>query len=219
MVHHLFPLGLNICWGEWCGHSYCLSILWNTHKDHPTGQVPPWNQQISPGIAGHTCPHPTHEQQPQTVTHGGSPPRPKSEMNHRRGPCDETGTHIPVPATPRGLSAPTGVGGPSWAWKCPWIWTGSEKKLCLTLGDPMNCSPPWSSVHGILQARILERAAISFSRGFSWPRVSCIEGSFFAIWVTREAQFGQGGILFTKGLPLNISTSKGSSPNTLVFKI
>ena len=43
-------------------------------------------------------------------------------------------------------------------------------QLCLTLCDPMDCNPPGSSVHGILQARILERVAISFSRGSSWPR-------------------------------------------------
>ena len=41
---------------------------------------------------------------------------------------------------------------------------------CLTLGDPMDCSLPGSSVNGILQARILEWVAISFSRGSSWPR-------------------------------------------------
>ena len=38
---------------------------------------------------------------------------------------------------------------------------------CLTLCNPMNCSPPGSSVHGILKARILERVAIPFSRGSS----------------------------------------------------
>ena len=43
-------------------------------------------------------------------------------------------------------------------------------KLCLTLCDPMDCSPPASSVRGILQARILEWVAIPFSRGSSWPR-------------------------------------------------
>ena len=47
-----------------------------------------------------------------------------------------------------------------------------------TLGDPVDCSPPGSSVHGILQARIPEWAAISSSRGSFWPRnrihVSCI---------------------------------------------
>ena len=37
--------------------------------------------------------------------------------------------------------------------------------LCPTLCDPMDCSPPGSSVHGILQARILEWVAISYSRG------------------------------------------------------
>ena len=37
-------------------------------------------------------------------------------------------------------------------------------QLCLTLCDPMDCSPPGSSVHGISQARILEWVAISFSK-------------------------------------------------------
>ena len=49
---------------------------------------------------------------------------------------------------------------------------------CPTLCDPMDCSPPGSSVHGILQARTLEWVAISISRGSSQPRdptqVSCI---------------------------------------------
>ena len=48
----------------------------------------------------------------------------------------------------------------------------------VQLCNPMDCSLPGSSVHGILQARILKWVAISFSRGFSWPRdqtqVSCI---------------------------------------------
>ena len=46
--------------------------------------------------------------------------------------------------------------------------------------DPMDCSLPSSSVHGISQARILEWVAIFFSRGYSWPRgqiwVSCMAG-------------------------------------------
>ena len=41
---------------------------------------------------------------------------------------------------------------------------------CVTLCDPIDCSPPGSSVHGILQARMLEWVAISFSRGSSRPR-------------------------------------------------
>ena len=43
-------------------------------------------------------------------------------------------------------------------------------QLCLTLCDPMDCSPPDSSVHGILQTRILEWVAVPSSRGSSQPR-------------------------------------------------
>ena len=43
-------------------------------------------------------------------------------------------------------------------------------QLCLTLCGPVDCSQPGSSVHGILQARILEWVAISFFRGSSQPR-------------------------------------------------
>ena len=43
-------------------------------------------------------------------------------------------------------------------------------QLCLTLWDPMDCSPPGSSVHGILQARILEWIAMPSTRGSSRPR-------------------------------------------------
>ena len=54
---------------------------------------------------------------------------------------------------------------------------------CPTLFDPMDCRPPGSYVHGILQAGTLEWVAIPFSRGSSWPRdqtqVSCIAGRFF----------------------------------------
>ena len=62
---------------------------------------------------------------------------------------------------------------------------------CSTLHDPMDCNPPGSSVHGILQARILEWVAMSSSRGSSQPRdwtwTSCIAGEFFTHWVTWEA--------------------------------
>ena len=43
-------------------------------------------------------------------------------------------------------------------------------QLCLTLCDPMDCSLPGSSVHGIFQAKILEQVAISYSRGSSQPK-------------------------------------------------
>ena len=61
---------------------------------------------------------------------------------------------------------------------------------CLTLCDPIDCSPPGSSVHGLFQARISEWVAISFSRGSSQYRnrthFYCIAGRLFTIWTTRE---------------------------------
>ena len=63
----------------------------------------------------------------------------------------------------------------------------SHVQLC----DPMNCSPPGSSLHEILQTRILEWVAILFSRRFSWSRdwtwVSCTAARFLIVWATREA--------------------------------
>ena len=66
-------------------------------------------------------------------------------------------------------------------------------QLCPTLCNPMDCSLPASSAHGVFQARILEWvAAIPFSRGSSQPRdqtrVSGIAGRYFTTWTTREAR-------------------------------
>ena len=64
-------------------------------------------------------------------------------------------------------------------------------QLCPTLCDPMDCSPPGSSIHGIFQERVLEWGAISFSRGSSqprdWTQVSRTAGRRFTVWATREA--------------------------------
>ena len=63
---------------------------------------------------------------------------------------------------------------------------------CLTLCDPMDCSLPGSSIHGIFQARVLEWVAISFSRGSSRPRdqtwVSRTVGRHFTVWATWKVQ-------------------------------
>ena len=63
-------------------------------------------------------------------------------------------------------------------------------KSCLFC-DPMDCSPPGSSVRGISQTRILERTVISFSRGPSWPwdqtQISCIGRWVLYHWATKEA--------------------------------
>ena len=72
-----------------------------------------------------------------------------------------------------------------------WEKKSEVTQLCPALCDPIDCSLPGSSIHGIFQARVLEWAAISFSRGSSWPRdwtwVSRIAGRHFTIWATWEA--------------------------------
>ena len=68
----------------------------------------------------------------------------------------------------------------------------SNSQSCLILCNLMDCSMPGSSVHEILQARMLEWIAISFSRSSFPPRdqtwVSYIAGGFFTNWATREAK-------------------------------
>ena len=66
-------------------------------------------------------------------------------------------------------------------------------QLCPILCDPMDCSLPGSSVHGVLHARILEWVAMPSSRGSpqlgdqTW--VSCNAGWLFTVWTTREARY------------------------------
>ena len=77
-------------------------------------------------------------------------------------------------------------------WDCP------ESISCSVVSDSLQphglYSLPSSTVHGILQARILEWVAIPFSKGSSQPRdwiqISHIAGRFFTIWATREASRG-----------------------------
>ena len=75
-------------------------------------------------------------------------------------------------------------------WNCHEKWSEAAQS-CLTLCNPMDCSLPGSSIHGIFQARILEWVAISFSRGAfrprDWTQVSHIVGRCFTVWATREA--------------------------------
>ena len=94
-------------------------------------------------------------------------------------------TRLPHPWDSPGKN--TGVGC-HFLLQCRKVKSESEvAQSCPTLRNPMDYSLPGSSVHGILQARILGWVAISFSRGSSWPRnwtqVFCIAGSFFTNWV------------------------------------
>ena len=85
------------------------------------------------------------------------------------------------------------------------------------LCNPMDCSLPGSSVREIFQIRILERVAISPSRGSPQPRdrtqVSCIAGRRFTIWTTKESGFPGGSVV--KNLP----TSAGDGFDPWVEKI
>ena len=82
---------------------------------------------------------------------------------------------------------------------------------CLTLCLPMDCSLPGSTIHGILQARILECVAISSSRGSSQPMdqtsVSCIGRWILYHWTICEAQIRQ-----TNGQSVQFSSVALSCP-------
>ena len=70
------------------------------------------------------------------------------------------------------------------------VYISEVAELCLTFCDPMEYSLPGSSLHGILQARVLEWGAISLSRGSSRPRdrtqVSRIPGRRFNLWAKQS---------------------------------
>ena len=90
-------------------------------------------------------------------------------------------------------------------------WGRHESQSCPTLCYPMGVY----TVHGILQARILEWVAFTFSRGSSQPRdrtqVFCIAGGFFTSWAMREAQeYWSGQPIPSPGDLLNPGMELGS---------
>ena len=91
------------------------------------------------------------------------------------------------------------------------------------LCDPMDCSPPGSSVHGILQARILEWAAILFSRGSSQPRdqtwVSSIAGRFFTIWATWDAGYSKPWLWWRPQGCMQLQTPQMHTPNSVSLTV
>ena len=94
----------------------------------------------------------------------------------------------------------------------------------LILCNPMDCSPPVSFSHGILQARILEWVATSYSRRSSWPRdwtqvscVSCTAGRFFSTSATWKTQDGATAAAAAKPLqssPTLCDPIDGSPPGS-----
>ena len=101
---------------------------------------------------------------------------------------------LPDPGTESASSALVCV------WVCVSVYV-LVAQLCPTLCNPIDFSLLGSSVHGILQAKVLESTASSFSRASFWTRdqtlVSHIAGRFCPIWATREALPALLGEFFT----------------------
>ena len=89
---------------------------------------------------------------------------------------------------------------------------------CPTFCDPMECSPRGSSLHGILQARILEWVALLFSRKSyqtrDWTQDSCITDRFFTIWATRQVLTYLDSVLESRN---STSLTKVSIVKAMVF--
>ena len=84
-------------------------------------------------------------------------------------------------------------------------------QLCPTLCNPMDCSPPGSSVHGILQARILEWVAMPSSRGSSQPRdQTCVS------YIYLHCQVGSLPLAQPEKPSLNLAWFKNSNSTVLV---
>ena len=130
-----------------------------------------------------------------TVAHQAPPSMGFSRKKYWSGLPFPSPRDLPNPGIePRDRTRVYRIGG-----RCFNLWATREAKKrkkvaqsCPTLCNPMDCSLPGSSVHGIFQARILEWVAISFSRGSSqtrdWTWVFCIVGRCFTIWATREVK-------------------------------
>ena len=90
---------------------------------------------------------------------------------------------------------------------CTIVLISHASKVKVAQSCPTLCDPMDYTVHGILQARILEWEAVPFSRGSSQPRdqtqISCLAGGFFTIWAIGEAQEYRSGwpILSPEDLP------------------
>ena len=90
-------------------------------------------------------------------------------MSDSLKPCRWQPTRLPRPWDSPGKN--TGVGC-HFLLQCMKVKSESGvAQSCPTLCNPMDCSPPVSSVHEVLQTRILEWVAMLFSRGSSWPGI------------------------------------------------
>ena len=114
---------------------------------------------------------------------------------HRRQP-----TRLPRPWEPLGKNIGVGC---HFLLQCMKVKSESEvAQSCLTLSDPMDCSLPGSSIHGIFQARVLEWGAIAFSTKLVSPpyflslSLFCLFLSLFSFMKTNEIKWGNAVTFF-----------------------
>ena len=142
------------------------SVVSNSSRSHglyPTRLLCPWGFSRQEYWSGLPCPSP------------GDLPNPGNEPRSLTLQVNSLLSESP------GKPKNTGMGE----------WVSEVTQSCPTLCDPMDCSLPGLSLHGISQSRILEWVAYPFSRRTSWPRnrtrVSCIASGLFTSWAIREA--------------------------------
>ena len=142
-------------------HSFPLYLEWSPHSWSCSWR-PPWGLPLRPPLCGFLVLLLTQA----LPVAGGSfsafwaqqncPTPHISDCSSQSGPCLHQESHLIAP----------------FYFSNSAFMRAKSLQLCPTFCDPVDCSPPGSSVHGIIQTRILEGAAISFSRGSSQPRVS-----------------------------------------------
>ena len=169
-------------------HSSILawSIPWT---EEPGGLQSMGSQRLKHDWSGHT----------HTKRHISQTPVPRLFLSFNSGVCF-TGNVLKTEMRAVTFTSGKGMRGKAWYVAQPAqmllllmaIMCGQWLQSCLTLLNSMACSPPGSSVHGILQATVLEWVAISFSWGSSRPRdwtcVSCIGRWILYHWATKKAQ-------------------------------
>ena len=110
-----------------------------------------------------------------------------SVVSHSVRPHRRQTTRLPCPWDSPGKN--TGVGC-HFLLQCMKVKSESEvAQLCLTLSDPIDCSPPGSSIHGVFQTRVLEWGAIAFSPNRLYFPLFQIIFSHLRVWVCVKSAF------------------------------
>ena len=97
-------------------------------------------------------------------------------------------------------------------------------QLCLTLCDPVDCSLPCTSIHGIFQAKILEWIAISFSRRSSQPRdqtcvfsISALASGFFTTDPPGSVKYNTLSLNYVEPMLCSLYIIQKRFPNLTIF--